>query len=72
MIEINNKLQKELDRISYCNVSLDLWSDAIVRAYNAVICQGINDDWELQVLPIPFPHIPGSHTNDKIKKQYIV
>ena len=70
MIEINNKLQKELDRISYCNISLDLWSDAIVRAYNAVICQGINDDWELQVLPIAFQHIPGSHTNDKIKKQY--
>ena len=70
MLEVNNQIEQELSKIPYCNISLDLWSDAIMRSFNAVICQGINDDWELKVIPIAFQHLSGSHTNVRIKQQY--
>jgi hypothetical protein len=44
MIQINSCIQTELDQMTYCNISLDLWSDAIVRAFNAEVCQGINNE----------------------------
>ncbi len=70
MIQINSCIETDLDQMAYCNISLDLWSDAIVGAFNAVVCQGIDNEWEMKVIPIPFQHIPGSHTHEKIKKQY--
>jgi hypothetical protein len=37
MLEVNNQIEQELSQIPYCNISLDLWSDAIMRSFNAVI-----------------------------------
>jgi hypothetical protein len=61
MIQINSCIQTELDQLTYCNISLDLWSDAIVRAFNAEVCQGINNELEMKGIPIVLKHIPGSH-----------
>lgn len=38
--QVNERMKLRLTNISWVNVSLDLWSDAILRPYNGLICQG--------------------------------
>ena len=38
--QVNECIKLKLINIPWVNVSLDLWSDGVLRPYNGLICQG--------------------------------
>jgi len=45
--------------VPFVNVSVDGWSDAILRSFNGYTAQGIDDDWNLVNIPIGFQYVEG-------------
>ena len=62
-IEIRNKLKNILKSIPWPNISLDGWSDGILRSFNGYIVQGINDNWILVKHTLSFKNSKGSKIN---------
>ena len=57
--EIRNKLKNILKSIPWPNISLDGWSDGILRSFNGYIVQGINDNWDLVQHSLSFKNSKG-------------
>ena len=67
---VQSKIQNILDSMTHVNVSVDGWSDAVIRCYNGYIVQGIDTNWQMHTIPIAFQHVTGSHTGKAIKQQF--
>ena len=67
---VYSKIQKQLDTMTHVNVSVDGWSDAVMRCYNGYIAQGIDANWNLISIPIAFQYVTGPHTGKAIKSQF--
>ena len=67
---VNTKIKNILKSMPYVNVSVDGWSDAVMRCFNGYIVQGIDMDWNMHTIPIAFQYVSGPHTGKAIKKQY--
>jgi hypothetical protein len=46
--------------IEYPNISVDGWSDDTLRSFNGYICQGIDVEWDLKVIPVAFELFKGN------------
>ncbi len=53
------KITEILKRVPFPNVSVDGWSDAVLRCFNGYTVQGIDDDWNLINIPIGFQYVEG-------------
>ena len=59
--EIRNKLKLILKSIPWPNISLDGWSDGILRSFNGYIVQGIDDNWVLVKHSLSFKNSKGKY-----------
>jgi len=57
--EVIIKMKSMLKKVPFVNVSVDGWSDAILRSFNGYTAQGIDDDWNLVNIPIGFQYVEG-------------
>jgi hypothetical protein len=57
MTTVDTKIKARLQTIPYINVSVDGWSDAVMRCFNGYIAQGIDMNWNLVTLHIAFQHV---------------
>lgn len=56
---VNGKIKDVLKTISHLNISVDGWSDPILRSFNGYTVQGIDNEWNLINIPIGFQHVEG-------------
>jgi hypothetical protein len=64
---VEKKIMNILATMTHVNISVDGWSDAVIRCYNGYIVQGIDSNWVMHTIPIAFQHVTGSHTGKAIK-----
>ena len=64
---VYEKIGIVLKSMSYVNVSVDGWSDSVMRCFNGYIVQGIDSNWKLHTIPIAFQYVSGRHTGKAIK-----
>ena len=64
------RIKKIIEHLPYVNVSVDGWSDGVMRCFNGYICQGIDGNWDMQTIAIAFQFVKGRHTGKAIKSQY--
>lgn len=58
---VYSKVKSQLKMINHPNVSVDGWTDDTMRSFNGFIAQGINDNWDLKVVPIDFKAVTGNY-----------
>lgn len=68
--KVDYKIRALLNSMSHINISVDGWSDAVIRCFNGYIAQGIDNDWHMHTIYIAFQHVKGKHTGQAIKKQF--
>ena len=56
---VTGKIKIILKKVPHLNVSVDGWSDAILRSFNGYTVQGIDEDWNLINIPIGFQYVEG-------------
>ena len=49
-----------LSIVPWVNVSCDGWSDETMRCWNGYYAQGIDNNWEMQNIPIAFKEVKGN------------
>ena len=60
---VQSKIKTILKSIPWINTSVDLWTDSTMRPFNGYIAQGIDNNWNLQTIPIEFESITGTLTD---------
>jgi len=63
---VTAKIAVILKSIPHVNVSVDGWSDSVMRCFNGYIVQGIDVNWKLHTIPIAFQYVNGRHTGQAI------
>ena len=58
-INVCFKIKEILSKIKWLNTSIDGWTDATMRSFNGYVAQGIDDEWNLQTIPIAFEYVKG-------------
>jgi hypothetical protein len=61
--EIKSKLKNIMKTIPWPNVSLDGWSDGILRCFNGYVVQGISENWTLIKHSLAFKNSKGRILN---------
>ncbi len=57
--KVEEKIKQLLDSVDFVNISLDGWSDKIMRSFVGYIVQFINNEWEMQTIPFAFEYMTG-------------
>ena len=56
---VHSKIKKLLETIEFPSMSVDGWSDATMRSFNGYICQGVDENWDLQTFSVDFKPVTG-------------
>jgi len=51
---VSTKHQLLLNNSEWINISVDAWSDGVMRSYNGYIAQFIDIDWKIYTIPFCF------------------
>jgi hypothetical protein len=56
---MSKKIKNILKRIPWPNISLDGWSDGILRCWTGYVIQGIDNNWNLVKFTLAFKYTKG-------------
>ena len=58
-VKVESKINQILSTMDSVNISLDGWLDPVTRCFNGYVCQGIDHEWKMQIIPAGFEYDTG-------------
>ena len=68
--QLEIKIKELLIDISHPNIMLDIWTDATMRSYLGVVCQGINKEWQYKKYALSIKFMKERHLSTVINDMY--